>query len=108
MERNVWRRPFKRGDWVVFRRVKHTTRPGPRARDVHATENGDSYDYIIDKFWIVTEVDADGKLMLQTRRGKTHLVDATDPKLRHASFWDRLRYRARFAQLTPGEGREPQ
>jgi len=108
MERKVWRRPFNRGDWVVFRRMKHTTRPGRRARDVYATQNGDTYDYFIDKFWIVTDVLADGRLMLQTRRGKTHAVDANDANLRHASFWDRLRYRSRFAQLQPDEERESQ
>jgi hypothetical protein len=92
----------------VFRRMKHTTRPGRRARDVHATENGDYYDYFIDKFWIVTDVLADGRLMLQTRRGKTHVVEANDFNLRHASIWDRLRYRSRFVQLKADERREPQ
>jgi hypothetical protein len=108
MERNVWRRPFKRGDWVVFRRLKHTTRPGRRAREVHATENGDYYDYFIDKFWIVVDVLADNRLMLQTRRGKTHAVDVNDSNLRHATWWDRLRNRARFAQLQPDEPGEAQ
>jgi hypothetical protein len=108
MERKVWRRPFNRGDWVVFRRMKHTTRPGRRARDVYATQNGDTYDYFIDKFWVVIEVLADGRLMLQTRRGKTHAVDANDFNLRHANWWDRLRYRSRFAQLQPDEQCEAQ
>ena len=108
MERTVWRRQFKRGDWVVFRRLKHTTRPGRRAREVHATENGDYYDYFIDKFWIVVQVLEDGRLMLKTRRGKTHAVDANDSNLRHASLWDRFRHRARFAQLELDELREGQ
>jgi hypothetical protein len=95
----MWRRPFKQGDLVVFRRRKHTTHPGPRAQDVEATANGDYYSYFIEKFWIVADVQADGRLLLQTRRGKTHVVGPDDPNLRHATLWDRLRYRARFAQL---------
>jgi len=93
------RRQFKSGDWVVFRRTKHTTRPGQRAQIVHPTAHGDQYNYIVDKFWVVAAVQPDGQLLLQTRRGKTHVVDADDPNLRHATWWDRIRYRARFAQL---------
>lgn len=90
---------FKPGDWVVFRRMKHTTHPGQRARDVHATAHGDEYNYFVDKFWVVVEVQDDGRLLLKTRRGKTHTVGADDPNLRRANWWDRLRYRARFTQL---------
>jgi len=93
------RRQFSPGDWVVFRRLKHTTHPGHRAQFVHASPNGDEYNYVVDKFWVVAAVEPDGRLLLQTRRGKTHVVDADDPNLRHASLWDRIRYRARFAQL---------
>ena len=106
MERKVWRRAFRQGDWVVVSRRKHTTRPGRHARDVFATANGDEYDYFVDKFWIVTEVLADGQLRLQTRRGKTHVVDGGDANLRHATLWDRLRYRGRFKQLKLSE-RQP-
>jgi hypothetical protein len=106
MERKVWSQGFRQGDWVVFRRRKHTTRPGRHARDVFATANGDEYDYFVDKFWIVAEVLPDGKLRLQTRRGKTHVVDASDAHLRPASLWDRLRYRGRFTQLKLPEPRE--
>jgi hypothetical protein len=38
-------------------------------------------------------------LLLQTRRGKTHRIHAHDPQLRHASWWERVRYSARFPQL---------
>ena len=96
---NMFRRPFKPGDLVVFRRNKQTTHPGRRAREVQATTHGDNYSYFIEKSWIVVEVLSDGKLLLQTRRGKTHVVGADDSNLRHATLWDRLRYRSRFAQL---------
>ena len=95
----MWRRSFRLGDCVVFRRVKYTTHPGPRARDVQATAHGDYYNYFVDKLWIVDEVLADGTLMLRTRRGRTHFVRADDPNLRHATLWERLRYRARFVEL---------
>jgi hypothetical protein len=95
----MWWRSFKPGEFVVFRRMKYTTHPGRRAQDVQATPHGDLYSYYVEKSWIVESVQADGKLLLKTRRGKTHVVDPSDPNLRHASLWDRLRYRKRFAEL---------
>jgi hypothetical protein len=49
---------------------------------------------------------ADGKLLLKTRRGKTHVIAANDPNLRHATLWDRIRYRAHFHQLALPEDQE--
>jgi hypothetical protein len=99
----MWWRSFQQGDWVVFRRTKYTTHPGPRAKDVQATEHGDYYNYFVDKFWIVDEVLADGSLKLRTRRGKTHVVREDDPNLRRATLWERLRYRARFIELNTAD-----
>jgi hypothetical protein len=93
------RRAFQKGDRVVFRKSKFTPHPGPRAQDIRPAANGDDYCYVVDKFWVVADVMADGKLVLQTRRGKTHLVDADDPNLRHATLWDRIRHRTHFNQL---------
>jgi hypothetical protein len=99
MEENVSRRSFAKGDWVVFRKRKSTTHPGPRAQDIRAAAHGDTYYYSVEKFWIVADVLADGKLLLQTRRGKQHVIDANDPQLRRATLWDRIRYRAHFLQI---------
>jgi hypothetical protein len=44
-------------------------------------------------------VQEDGTLLLKTRRGKTHIFDPSDLNLRHATIWDRIRYRRRFAEL---------
>ena len=70
---------------------------------IRASRKGEGYTYLVEKFWIVTQVLSDGNLILETRRGKTHLVEKSDPNLRRATVWDRLRYRDRFVQLsTPG------
>jgi hypothetical protein len=42
------------GDYLVYRKPKVSPRPGPRARNVQAAENGDDYYYEVDKFWTVT------------------------------------------------------
>lgn len=89
----------KPGDFVVYRMPKQSTHPGPRAKDVYAAAHGDTYSYFVEKFWIVAEVREDNKLLLRTRRGKEHLVDADDPNLRHASWWSRLIWRGRFPKL---------
>ena len=90
------RRSFRNGDPVVYCKEKVSTRPGPRARDVHPAERGDDYSYRVDKFWTVVEIRNDGRLVLRTRRGKLHVLDADDPHLRPASLWERLRFRGRF------------
>lgn len=100
----MWHRPFKPGDLVVFRRRKHTPHPGRRAQDIEATPHGELYSYFVEKSWIVERIEPDGRLLLRTRRGKTHLVDPADPDLRRATLWDRLRYRRRFAELRSAPG----
>jgi hypothetical protein len=100
----MWTRQYKPGDFVVVRRIKHSTHPGRRAQDVDAAPRGDLYNYFVEKSWIVERVQEDGTLLLKTRRGKTHVVEPSDPNLRHATLWDRIRYRKRFAELrAPGK-----
>jgi hypothetical protein len=99
MDLQLSRRSFSKGDWVVYCKTKFTPHPGRRAREIRAAANGDNYCYSVDKFWVVADVLPDGKLLLQTRRGKKHVVGANDVKLRRATLWDRLRYRAHFKRL---------
>ncbi len=81
---------FRVGDRVVFTRDKHTTKPGPRAKNVIATPHGEMYEYQVDKYWLVVGVEADGQVVLKTRRGKHHTFPASDPRLRKASLWERM------------------
>ena len=97
VETPMFRRSIKPGDYVIYSKAKHTMHPGRRARNVYPNVNGEYYDYVVDKYWIVTDVLGDGDLVLETRRGKTHVVPADDPNLRRASIWDRFRHRTRFA-----------
>jgi hypothetical protein len=63
---------------------------------VAAAANSDGYTYFVVKFWTVQEVCPDGRLMLRTRTGKTHLFNATDPNLKRLNWWNRWFYRRRF------------
>jgi hypothetical protein len=81
---------YKVGDKVVYTRDKYTPRPGPRAKNVFASPNGEAYQYQVEKYWIVADVRPDGFILLKTRRGKNHLVATDDPRLRKASLFDRL------------------
>ncbi len=92
------------GDAVVFCVSKFSTDPGPRAEDIHPAEHGDTYSYLVPKFWRVEQLNSDGSLILVTRRGKRHTVHPTDPRLRAANFWERWFYRNRFPVR---EHREP-
>ncbi len=93
---------FRVGDRVVFTRDKHTTKPGPRAKNVVATPHGEMYEYQVDKYWLVIGVEADGQLILKTRRGKQHTFPASDPRLRKAGFLERL-FKAKLFPTLTGE-----
>ena len=95
----VSRNGIQTGDWVIYRKTKFSTHPGPRAQNVLPAENGDEYVYTVDKFWIVAEVRNDGSLLLKTRRGKEHIFPAGRLNLRKANWWERRRYRDRFEAI---------
>ena len=78
----MWRRTFKTGDYVVYRKPKNTTHPGPRAKAISPASNGDLYSYVVDKYWRVCEVLEDGRLRVRTASGKMHLIDQDDIHLR--------------------------
>jgi hypothetical protein len=92
---------FAPGDPVVFCKVKHSNRPGPRAHHIDPAPKGESYAYVVDKFWVVVALLGNGRVLLRTRRGKEHVVEADNPSLRRASWWERLWYRDRFPNQKP-------
>ena len=90
---------YQVGDWVIYRKSKQSPIPGPRAQQVSPSPRGDVYSYVVDKFWIVTEVLGENHLKLRTRRGKEHLISADDRNLRPVRFWERWLYRRRFEDV---------
>ena len=96
---------LKSGDWVIYRKQKVSSSPGPRAQSTVPAAKGESYNYIVEKFWVVCAV-ADGMAELITRRGKRHQVALDDHRLRRARWWERLihgsRFRAVQEQTSPG------
>jgi hypothetical protein len=56
---------------------------------VVAATRGETYQYVVDKYWAVRAQQDDGRLLLVTRTGKEHLVGANDPQLRPAKWWER-------------------
>lgn len=95
MKRSNW----KKGDWAVYRKSKRGVNPGRRAEQIMASPKGEMYGYVVDKFWVVDEVLADGKVRLVTARGKSHTIDAEDPNLRHPGLIRKLLWRQRFVQV---------
>lgn len=99
---------FQPGDWVIYRKTKHSDHPGPRARRISPSPHGDEYTYLVDKFWVVSEVRDNGEIVIKTRRGKTHTVPANDIKLRKANWWERYWFRNRFPNGTEADASQPQ
>ncbi len=83
-------RPFKSQDLVVYQKRKHGSRPGPRARQLRPAPQGEDYDYVIDKYWVVDRVLDDDRLVLRTPGGKLHEVASLDPDLRRPSLRERV------------------
>lgn len=90
---------FGPGDRVIYRKLKASTKPGPRAVGITPAPRGETYTYEVDKFWTVAEQRSDGMLVLQTRTGKRHVVRSDDPHLRSPSWWERWRFASRFPEL---------
>jgi hypothetical protein len=95
-EKPVESASFKPGDWVIYRLQKTSSSPGRRAKKIMPAEHGDTYSYLVEKYWIVQEILPDAQLRLRTRRGKERVVPANDPRLRRARWWERVVYASRF------------
>ncbi|TWT36105.1 hypothetical protein KOR34_10040 [Posidoniimonas corsicana] len=91
-------KPIAPSDWVVYRKRKHSSAPGPRATNVSAAPRGETYSYAVDKYWVVKEILDDQRAVLITRTGKEHTVSLADPNLRRASWWERLTKKGRFRE----------
>lgn len=63
---------------------------------MQAAENGDDYYYEVDKFWVVSDVLNDGRLVAVTRTGKRVYLAPEDERMRKAGWLERVRYRGRF------------
>jgi hypothetical protein len=90
---------YRPGDRIVYRIQKHSVKPGPRAKNVYAAPRGEEYNYEVDKYWIVREQRDDGSIVAQTRQGKLHELQADDPHLRPASWWECLWHQRQFPVL---------
>jgi hypothetical protein len=90
---------YRPGDRLIYRKQKYSVRPSARARRVYPVPHGDHYCYEIDKYWTVVAIEAQQHLVVRTRRGKQVTVNADDPALRPASWWERLLFRRRFQAI---------
>jgi hypothetical protein len=90
---------YRTGDWIIYRKSKRSPNPGPRAEQIQPSGGGEGYSYIVEKYWVVKEVQGDNQLVLITRRGKTHVVSTDDPSIRKANWWQRFRHRQRFEEV---------
>jgi hypothetical protein len=97
-------RAFVPGEPVVYCKVKYSNCPGPRAHDIGPAPKGETYAYLVDKYWVVVRMVGDAQVLLRTRRGKEHMVEVACPSLRRATWWEKLFYRHRFPQL---DGQSP-
>jgi hypothetical protein len=89
------------GDWAVYLKQKSSLSPGPRAKEVTPASAGDTYSYIVEKYWVVEALLPDNQLRLKTRRGKRHVVSVEDPALRKPRWWEKIFSASRFPSANP-------
>lgn len=87
------------GEWVVYKKQKVSSRPGPRAEVKYAAPHGEDYSYLVDKYWCVSAILDDERIEVATRTGKTHRIDPDDRNLRKPSLRERLFLRDRFPRI---------
>jgi hypothetical protein len=81
---------FRERELIVYVKEKHGTHPGPRAQAIRPAPAGDTYDYVVRKYWLVENASIDGRLTLKTPGGKRHQVQRDDPCLRSPTWLERL------------------
>lgn len=94
-------RHFKPGEAVIYKKPKRSTHPGMHAKEVYPAPHGEDYSYYVEKYWTVVAVQSNGTVVVCTRRGKVHALDAHDPALRKAAWWERLLLQHRFPPVQP-------
>ena len=87
---------LKAGNFVVYQKEKTSTHPSLRAENVFPARHGDTYSYVIRKFWKVLRVCEDETIEVETRRGKRRTLTPGDHRLRKAGLWQRLLFKDRF------------
>ena len=107
MEEHMDSPAFKTGDWAIYRRQKVSSSPGPRAQQTSAAPRGELYSYVVEKYWVVETIQDDGRICLRTRRGKQHVVEADDPRLRKPNWWERWWLSARFRAVEESSNGSP-
>lgn len=93
---------FQKGDRIIFAKTKFGPHPGPRAEDIDPSLHGETYSYLVKKFWAVL-VCEDDRVLVQTRTGKRHWIDLDTPGLRAPTWWEQIKYRERFPIVEDGE-----
>lgn len=87
---------LKAGNFVVYQKEKTSTHPSLRAEKIFPSRHGDTYSYVIRKFWKVLRVSDDDTIEVETRRGKRRVLAYGDHRLSKAGLWQRLFFKDRF------------
>jgi hypothetical protein len=96
-------RPLEPGARVIYRVPGRSTCPARDAKGVYPAPHGEDYSYYVEKFWTVTAVLPEGKIIACTKRGKQYTLRADDPALRAARWWERLLFAKRFPRPARAE-----
>src|SRR4051794_35389376 len=87
------------GDAIVYCKQKASKRPGPRAKEVYPAPFGETYSYLVEKFWTVEGLLDDGRIVATTRTHKRHVLNPDDPNLHKAGWIVRVRNWSRFPKV---------
>jgi len=89
-------RTFDVNELVIHHQPVASSHPGPEARDVRPTEQGELYTYVVDHFWRIARLNSDGTLDAVSLNAHRHRLRQTDPALEKAGWWRRTFHRRLF------------
>lgn len=91
---------YQPGDKVIFTLKKYSHCPSREAKNIFATPNGEAYEYEVDTHGVVIQVLQTQKIRIQTHDQVQRLVDASDHRLRKATWPERFLFNRMFPRIS--------
>lgn len=91
---------YREDEKVVYLYDRSSSHPDPTGKNVFASKKGEQYQYQVEKYWVVTRILDDDVVEAISRSGTVHEIDCHDPRLRKATWWERIFKSNAFPQRT--------
>lgn len=81
---------YSEDEKVVYLYDHSSSHPDPAGKNVFASKKGEQYQFQVEKYWVITRILDDDRVEATSRSGTVHEIDRHDPRLRKATWWERI------------------